>query len=119
MSRHGHHVTPWSKGDILFTLGFREKHDMIKFCLAATAALGIMTGVGLAQTSTSTTTSTQSTAPAAPPTFGTSMDSSSQRTVDSNGVVIDKQKTYTSGTGITPNGDMSTTRKSTESTTVR
>jgi hypothetical protein len=92
---------------------------MIKFCLAGTAALGIMTGVGLAQTSTSTTTSTQSTAPAAPPTFGTSMDSSSQRTVDSNGVVIDKQKTYTSGTGITPNGDMSTTRKSTESTTVR
>jgi hypothetical protein len=47
------------------------------------------------------------------------MDRSSQRTIDSNGVVIDKTKTYTTGTGITPDGDLSTTRKTTESTTVR
>jgi hypothetical protein len=96
-----------------------EKHDMMKFCLAATAAFGIMTGVSLAQTSTSITTSTQSTTPAMAPTYGTSMDSSSQRTVDSDGVVTDKTKTYTTGTGITPSGDLLTTTKKTESTTVR
>jgi hypothetical protein len=92
---------------------------MIKFGLAATAAFGIMTGVCLAQTSTSTTTSTQSAAPAYPAPYGTTMDRSSQRTIDSNGVVIDKTKTYTTGTGIAPDGDLSTTRKTTESTTVR
>jgi hypothetical protein len=92
---------------------------MIKFGLAATAAFGIMTGVCLAQTSTSTTTSTQSAAPAYPAPYGTTTDRSSQRTIDSNGVVIDKTKTYTTGTGIAPDGDLSTTRKTTESTTVR
>jgi hypothetical protein len=95
-----------------------EKHDMIKFCLVATAALGILAGGAVAQTSTSTTTSTQSTTPIAPPVYGTSMDSSTQRTVDSNGVVVDKTKTYTTGTGITPSGDLTTTRKTTESTSV-
>jgi hypothetical protein len=98
-----------------------EKHDMIRFCLMATAAFGIMTGAAFAQlsSSTSTTTSTQSATPALPPVYGTSMDSSTQRTVDSNGVVVDKTKTYTTGTGITPSGDLTTTRKATESTTVR
>jgi hypothetical protein len=96
-----------------------EKHEMIKFGLMATAVFGIMAGAAIAQTSTSTTTSTQSTTPVAPPAYGTSMDSTTQRTVDSNGVVIDKSKTYTTGTGIAPNGDLTTTRKSTESTTVR
>ena len=47
------------------------------------------------------------------------MDSSTQRTVDSNGVVVDKTKTYTTGTGITPGGDLTTTRKTTKSTSVR
>jgi hypothetical protein len=96
-----------------------EKNDMIRFCLVATAAFGLMAGAAIAQTSTSTTTSTQSTSPAAPPVYGTSMDSTTQRTVDSNGVVVDKSKTYTTGTGIMPNGDLTTTRKTTESTSVR
>jgi hypothetical protein len=92
---------------------------MIKFCLAATAAFGIMTGATLAQTSTSTTTSTQSATPPAPPAYGTTVDHSSQHTVNNNGVEIDKSKTYTTGTGITPDGDVATTHKSTETTTVR
>ena len=92
---------------------------MIRFCLAATAAFGIMTGAAFAQTSTSTTTSTQSATPVLPPVYGTSMDSRTQRTVDSNGVAVDKTKTHTTGTGITPGGDLTTTRKTTESTTVR
>jgi hypothetical protein len=92
---------------------------MNKFGLVVTAALGVMAGGAIAQTSTSTTTSTQSTTPVSPPAYGTSMDSTTQRTVDSNGVVVDKSKTYTTGTGIAPNGDMTTTRKTTESTTVR
>ena len=92
---------------------------MIRLCLAATAACGIMTGAAFAQTSTTTTTSTQSTVPVLPPAYGTSMHSSTQRTVDSNGVVVDKSKTDTTGTGITPGGDLTTTRKTTESTSVR
>jgi len=92
---------------------------MIRFCLAATAAFGIMTGVSLAQTSTTTTTSTQSASPVVTPSYGTAMDCSSQRTVDSNGVVVDKTKTYTTGTAIAPDGDLTTTTKKSESTTVR
>jgi hypothetical protein len=98
-----------------------EKHHMIRFCLAATAAFGIMTGTAFAQTSssTSTTTSTQSAAPVLPPVYGSATDSSTQHTVDSNGVVVDKTKTSTTGAGITPGGDLTTTRKTTESTSVR
>ena len=29
-----------------------------------------------------------------------------QRTLGNNGVVVDKTKTYTTGTGITPSGDL-------------
>jgi hypothetical protein len=94
-----------------------EKHDMIKYGLVAAAALGIMTGAALAQTST--TTSTQSTTSTPAPTAGVVVDSQSQRTVDSNGVVTDKSKTYTAGTTITPSGDLATTHKTTETTTVR
>jgi hypothetical protein len=96
-----------------------EKHDMIRFALIATAVFGIMTAAAIAQSSTSTTTTTQSTSPVAPPLFGTSMNSTTQRTVDSNGVVVDKSRTYTTGTGIAPNGDMTTTGKTTETTVVR
>ena len=90
---------------------------MIKFYLMATAAFGIMTGAAQAQSTT--TTSTQSTTAIPAPMGGATVDSSSQRTVDSNGVVTDKTKVYTSGTAITPNGDLATTRKTTETTTVR
>jgi hypothetical protein len=91
---------------------------MIKFCLMATAALGIIGGSALAQTSSTTSTQTTTSVPAAPVGAAT-IDTSSQRTVDSNGVVTDKTKVYTSGTSITPSGDMATTRKTTETTTVR
>ncbi len=92
---------------------------MIRFCLTAAAAFGIMTGVCLAQTSTSTTTSTQSTLPVTPPVYGSTENHSSERSVDSNGVVTDKTKTYTSGVGITPDGEAATIHQKTETTTVR
>jgi hypothetical protein len=92
-----------------------EKHDMIKLCLAATAAFGIMTCAGFAQNATSTTTSTQSTAPIAPPVYGTA---TSQRTTTNDGVVTEKSKTYTTGTGVTQGGDLSATHTKTETTTV-
>jgi hypothetical protein len=93
------------------------ERNMIKFCLAATAAFGVMSGVCFAQTST--TTSTQSTTSTPAPVSGGTFDSSTQRTVDSNGVVIDKSRTLTTGTTITPSGDLGTTRRTTETTTVR
>jgi hypothetical protein len=87
---------------------------MMKFCLAATAAFGIMTGVALAQSSTTSTTSTTAT----PPVYSAPAAHSSERTVTDDGVVTDKTKTYTSGTGITPSGDLSTTHTKTNTTTV-
>ena len=94
---------------------------MIKICLTAAAAIGIMTGVSLAQTAstTSTTTTTQPMLSAPTTTTGVAVDSTSQRTIDSNGVTTDKTKTYTSGTVVTPAGDLSTTSKTMETTTVR
>ncbi len=90
---------------------------MIKYCLVAAAAFGIMTGAACAQTTS--TTSTQTTTSMPSPVVGSSIDSSSQRTVDSNGVVTDKTKTYSAGTTITPSGDLATTKKTSETTTVR
>jgi len=90
---------------------------MIKYCLVATAAFGIMTGAACAQTTS--TTSTQTTTSMPSPIVGSSIDSSSQRTVESNGVVTDKTKTYSAGTTITPSGDLATTKKTSETTTVR
>ena len=89
---------------------------MIKTLLAATAVLGLMTGAGFAQTTT--TTSTQSTTSGPSPIGGAVLNSTSQRTVDSNGVVTDQTKTYSAGTAITPAGDLATTRKTTETTVV-
>ena len=43
----------------------------------------------------------------------------SQRTVDSNGVETDRTRTITTGTTINPYGDTTTTRRTTETTTVR
>ena len=76
-----------------------------------------MTGAACAQTTS--TTSTQTTTSMPSPVVGSSIDSSSQRTVDSNGVVTDKTKTYSAGTTITPSGDLATTKKTSETTTVR
>lgn len=90
---------------------------MTKTWLAAAAALTLMTGGAFAQTSTSTTTSTESTTAAPVPMPGVVSASSSQQTVDSNGVETDKTQTYSNGTTVTPSGDVSTTRRTTESTT--
>jgi hypothetical protein len=51
--------------------------------------------------------------------MGGSSASSTQQTTDSNGVVIDKTKTYQNGTTVTPDGDLATTNKTTNTTTVR
>ncbi len=90
---------------------------MLKSMIAATAILGLASGTCLAQSSSTTTTQSTTSVPA--PLGGTVVDSVTQRTVDANGVVIDRTKTYTSGTAITPSGDTATTRKTTETTTVR
>jgi hypothetical protein len=90
---------------------------MNKFCIVAVAALGLVAGGASAQTST--TTSTQSTTSAPAPVVSPTVNTTTQRTVDSYGNVIDKTQTYTNGTAVTPAGDLATTRKTTETTTVR
>jgi hypothetical protein len=77
----------------------------------------MMTGVAVAQTSSSSTTTQSTTAPLAP-VYGGSSSSSSQQTTDSNGVTLDKTQTNSNGSAITPAGDIATTHKSTETTTV-
>jgi hypothetical protein len=89
---------------------------MFKSLIAATAMVGLMTGVSLAQSSTTTTT--QSTTSVPPPVAGVAVDSMSRRTVDADGVVTDKTKTYATGTTMAPSGDLATTRKTTETTTI-
>jgi hypothetical protein len=42
-----------------------------------------------------------------------------QRSVDSNGVQTDRTRTITTGTTVSPYGDTTTTRRTTETTTVR
>jgi len=92
---------------------------MIRTWLAAATGLALMTGVAAAQMSSSSSTSTQTTTSTAVPMPGSSSESHSQRTIDSNGVVIDKSRSNSTGVSVTPSGDVATTRKSTESTTVR
>jgi hypothetical protein len=92
---------------------------MMKVCLAAAAAFGLMTGVALAQSSTTSTTSTTSSPSVAPPVYYAPTAHSSERTTTNDGVVTDKTKTYTSGTGIAPSGELSATHTKSETTTVR
>ncbi len=89
----------------------------MKFGFVATTAFSLMAGVALAQTSTTTSTQSTTSVPATTP--GTTIDTSTQRTVNSDGVVTDKTKVYSNGTTVTPSGDLATTRKTTETTTVR
>lgn len=89
---------------------------MIKFCLMATAAFGIVSGAALAQTSV--TTSTQSITQA-PPVIGSMSDTVHQRSVDDNGVVTDRTTTRTTGSTLMPDGDLATTHKTVETTTTR
>jgi len=90
---------------------------MTRIWLAATTALTLMTGVASAQSTTETTT-TETTAPIVVP-APTVNETVSQRTIDSNGVVTDRTKTTTSGVAVSPYGDTTTTRRTTETTTVR
>lgn len=92
---------------------------MIKTCLTATTILALMSGLALAQTSTTSTTTTQTTAPVAVPMPGATTWSTSQRTTDVDGVTTDKTRAVTTGTTIAPNGDVATTRRTTETTTTR
>ena len=92
---------------------------MYKTLLTALAVLPLISGIAVAQTTTSTTTSTQSTTVPVAPLVGATSTSSSQRTVDSMGVVTDKSQSTMTGTSVSPSGDTSTTRKSTETTITR
>jgi hypothetical protein len=85
---------------------------MTKTWLAATAALTLMTGVAAAETMTSTTT-TERTFPAPAPVTETT----TERTVENNAVV--HSKTTTVGTAVSPYGDTTTRKVTTETTTVR
>jgi hypothetical protein len=97
---------------------------MTRLWLASTAALTLLAGAAMAQTTTETTT-TESTAPyvAAPvvpvPVAPSVTQTTRERTVDSNGMVSDHAKTIANGTTISPYGDATTTRRTVETTTTR
>lgn len=92
---------------------------MTRTMLAAATALVLMTGIAAAQT-TETTTTTESTAvpvvPVVPPTV---IQTTRQHTVDQLGNVTDHSKTITQDSAMSPLGDTTTTRRTTETTTVR
>lgn len=93
---------------------------MNKTWLAMTTALTLMAGVAAAQTMTTTTTESTTAVPVpVVPVAPTIMETTTQRTVDTDGVVTDHSKTVTSGTTLSPFGDATTTRRTTETTTVR
>jgi hypothetical protein len=94
------------------------EYDMIKSLLAATTALTLMSGLAVAQSSTTTTTQS-TTYPAPMPVPGVVVQSTTQRTINSDGVETDHSKTISSGTDISPSGDTVTTHRTTETTTVR
>ena len=94
---------------------------MMRTMLAMTTALTLMTGVAVAQTTTTTMTESSTAVPVpvvpvAPPTV---VESTTHRTIEPNGVVTDQSRSVTSGSVMSPLGDTTTTRKSTETTTVR
>jgi len=74
-------------------------------------------GAALAQTITETTT-TYVPVPAPAPPVSVSQ-STTQHTVDGDGVVTDHSKTVTTGTAVSPYGETTTTRRTVESTTTR
>jgi hypothetical protein len=93
---------------------------MTRLWLAAPAALTLIAGAAMAQTSSETTTTTNTyvpvapVVPVAPPVTQRTVQ---QRTVDSDGNV--SERTMTTGTTVSPYGDTTTTRRTTETTTVR
>jgi len=97
---------------------------MTRTWLAATTALALTAGVAAAQTTTSTTTY-QSDAPVITPApqiiapAPSVTETTTQRTINSDGVETNHSKTVTSGTTMSPYGDTTTTRRTTETTTIR
>jgi len=77
----------------------------------------LMAGTAVAQTSTTTTTTQY--APVIVPNPDAVTQSTSQRTIDGNGVVTDHTRTTTTGSAVSPYGETTTTRRTTETTTVR
>jgi hypothetical protein len=99
-----------------------ENEIMTRIWLAAPAALTLIAGAAMAQTSSETTTTTNTyvpvpvaPAPVVPPPI--TQRTVDQRTVDSNGDVT--EKTMSTGTTVGPLGETTTTRRTTETTTVR
>ena len=85
--------------------------------LAGITALAVVNGTAMAQMATTTTTETREgvVAPAAPSTEVTTHE----RTVDSDGVTTDHRKSVTTGSEVSPYGQVTTTRRTSESTTSR
>jgi hypothetical protein len=86
---------------------------MFRILLTATTALTLMAGVGFAQSSTSSGSTTVVT-PGVAPTHGVDVTSTTQKTVDRNGVTIDKD---TSGTETSSPGIPAIVQTKTNSTT--
>ena len=83
---------------------------MTKSWLVGLTAFAMMSGVALAQSSTSdVTTSTQTTTTTPVPLIGSYSTTKTQKTIDSDGNQTDKSHTYTSGS----NGTTSSTTKKT------
>jgi hypothetical protein len=86
---------------------------MLQTLLAATTALTLMSGVGLAQSSSSTSSTTVMT-PGIPPTHDVEITTTTKRTATKNGVLIEKD---TSGDETISPGRAAATQTTTESTT--
>lgn len=87
---------------------------MFKTLLAATAALTLISGAGFAQSSYSS--STTETTKVAPATHDVDVTTTTRRTEDRNGVMIEKD---TSGDEVSQPATAATTKTSTETTTIR
>jgi hypothetical protein len=94
---------------------------MTRIWLAAPAALTLIAGAAMAQTSSETTTTTNTYVPVAPVVpvapAPVTQRTVQQRTVDSDGNV--SERTMTTGTTVSPYGETTTTRRTTETTTAR
>jgi hypothetical protein len=90
---------------------------MTKALLAAVMALTLTSGISLARSTSSSSTSTETTTAAPAPVQPYSVDSSSHRTTDRDGVTIDKEMNRSSGKTVSPDGTTTATTKSSETTT--
>jgi hypothetical protein len=101
------------------TLQCNGEYQMSRIAMAAAMLLSLTAGAALAQTTTETTT-TQSTIPSIPPPPPAQVSqTTTERTVDGNGIVTDHTRTVTTGTSVGPYGETTTTKRSVESTTSR